>query len=86
MPLAVALRTLTSQTGVRLEAVREVAELKVMLRAEKLPLQRALQEIADLLDLTWTRRGADTGYHYECARSQAANRASSPCRCCSSGI
>src|SRR5438874_1146226 len=42
-PLARALRTLSDQSGVRLDAAREVADLKVMLRARELPLRRSLQ-------------------------------------------
>src|SRR5262249_8617579 len=60
------------QTGVRLEAAREVADLKVTLRSRDLPLRRSLAEIAELLDLTWSRRGAAPQYRYECARSQEA--------------
>src|SRR5262249_55564071 len=65
-------RELSQQTGVRLEASREVAELKVTLLARDLPLRRLLVELAELLDLAWSRAGSAPGYRYECARSQEA--------------
>jgi len=67
-----ALRSLAEQTGVRLEASREVAELKVTLLARDLPLGRLLAEIAELLDLSWSRSGSAPGYRYVCARDLEA--------------
>jgi hypothetical protein len=73
-PLGEVLRALTERSGVRLEAAREVQDLKVTLLVRELPLHRALSEIAALLELTWLRRGAAPGYRYECARSLVATQ------------
>jgi hypothetical protein len=75
-PLGALLRALSQQTGVRLDASREVAELKVTLLARDLTLSRLLAEVAALLDLSWNRRGAAPAYRYECTRSPEASQRS----------
>jgi hypothetical protein len=55
-----------------LEAAREIAELKVTLLTRDITLERLLEEVATLLDLSWSRRGSPPSYRYECARSHAA--------------
>ena len=50
---------ITADTGVSLTAAREVADEPVAVVVKQYPAGKLLQELAELLDYTWSRRTTD---------------------------
>src|SRR5207247_3616288 len=59
---------LRADTGVRLAAGPSVADEKVTLFCEKLPLREVMRQLSRPFGYTWLRSGTPGQYHYELAQ------------------
>jgi beta-lactamase regulating signal transducer with metallopeptidase domain len=65
IPLGELVQKVAAETGVRLVAMPEVADEPVAVVVKDLPARELLQQVADLLDYRWSRRGKAGEWRYE---------------------
>jgi hypothetical protein len=72
IPLGELVRKVAADTGATLVAAPEVADEPVAVVVEDLPARELLEQLADLLDYLWGRRGKDGAWRYEIWQDLAA--------------
>ncbi|MER3473930.1 MAG: hypothetical protein C4335_07825 [Armatimonadota bacterium] len=60
-PLSAVVKALSQQTGVALQAERNISQYRAILVAEEKPLHEVLRKLADAFGFTWERRGKEGG-------------------------
>jgi hypothetical protein len=65
IPLGELVQKVAADTGAHLVAVPEVADEPVAVVVRDLPARELLEQLADLLDYMWSRRGKEGERHYE---------------------
>jgi hypothetical protein len=74
IPLGELVHKVAAETGVKLSATREVADEPVAVVVKELPARELLEQLADLLDYMWSKRGKDGEERYEIWQDLAAKQ------------
>src|SRR5437016_4801804 len=61
IPLGEIVQKVAEETGVKLKAAKDVADEPVAVVVKEFPARELLEELADLLDYRWSRRGSADG-------------------------
>jgi hypothetical protein len=64
IPLGELVEKVAADTGVKLTATADVADEPVALVVKQLPARELLEQLADLLDYRWARRGKEDAWRY----------------------
>src|SRR4051794_9611669 len=65
LPLGELVEKVAADTGAPLTAAREVADEPVAVVVKDLPARELLEQLADLLDYRWSRKGEEGAWQYE---------------------
>src|SRR5690348_10293239 len=65
IPLGELVQKVAADTGAPLTAAGEVADEPVAVVVKDLPARELLEQLADLLDYRWTRKGQEGAWRYE---------------------
>lgn len=60
-PLSAVVKALSQQTGVALQAERNISQYRAILVAEEKPLHEVLRKLAEVFGFAWKRRGKEGG-------------------------
>jgi hypothetical protein len=72
IPLGELVQKVAADTGVKLTATRDVADELVAVVVKAMPARELLEQLADLLDYQWSRRGKEGARRYEIYQDLAA--------------
>jgi hypothetical protein len=74
IPLGELVRKVANETGSALAASQEVADEPVAVVVRNMEARRLLEQVADLLDYQWSRRGQAGAWRYEIGQDAAARQ------------
>jgi hypothetical protein len=74
VPLGELVQHVAAETGVPLAAAAEVADEPVAVVVNGLPARELLEQLAELLDYTWSRRRRQGAWHYEIYQDLASKQ------------
>src|SRR5947207_1336574 len=74
IPLGELVQKVAAETGVTLTAASDVADEPVAVVVKEMPARELLEQVAELLDYRWRRRGPEGSWQYEIWQDLAARQ------------
>jgi hypothetical protein len=74
IPLGELIQKVAADTGVKLTATADVTDEPVAVVVKELPARALLEQLAELLDYLWSRRGREDDWRYELWQDVAAKQ------------